>query len=316
MPRKHTKEFFDIVDEAFKLDRENPYLPEMVEEESTNTRNAYGFNPGQQRDEHGKWTKGGGVGYFSDQPPGAAFYRGPVGGRPSDIVHPTPLTGTSKHLGGGVNETELVIEAGTGNKYVFKPIEGESFRMRPGRIDNEEAPLAEREALTWRVDDALGLGLVPETTVREVNGRVGSAQRFSTGSTERDLENISPKEMAKMAVLDVLTGNLDRHRGNFMLNNEGHLVAIDHGYTFGKTVPGDSLRSFAVGLVKKGAMPAREQQKLATAIETTDWNRVLSGSHLDRNERVAFDRRREAVVDALREGRLHTLKDEFDVGVW
>ena len=315
MPRKHTKEFFDIVDEAFKLDRENPYLPEMVEEGPTNTRNAYGFNPGQQRDEHGKWTRGGGVGYFSDQPPGAAFYRGPVGGRPSDIVHPKPLTGTSKRLGGGLNETELVTEAGTGDKFVFKPVEGEHFGMRSGRIDNEEAPLAEREALAWRVDDALGLGLVPETTVREVDGRVGSAQRFSTGG-EGIVENIAPKEMAKMAVLDVLTGNLDRHRGNFIINDQGHLVAIDHGYTFGKTVPGDSLRSFAVGLVKKGDMSPRDQRKLATVIETTDWNHVLSGSHLDRNERVAFDRRREAVVDALREARLHTLKDEFDVSVW
>jgi len=47
----------------------------------------------------------------------------------------------------------------------------------------------------------------------------------------------------KIALLDFITGNRDRHRGNFMMNENNELVAIDNGFSGGK--PKYAKRAFA-----------------------------------------------------------------------
>ncbi|GAB3947004.1 hypothetical protein GCM10027614_41470 [Micromonospora vulcania] len=45
-----------------------------------------------------------------------------------------------------------------------------------------------------------------------------------------------------MAVLDYVSGNTDRHMGNYLTGPDGRLVAIDHGYSFPDS-NGEPLRS-------------------------------------------------------------------------
>lgn len=88
--------------------------------------------------------------------------------------------------------------------------------------------------------------LVPPTTVREIEGRIGSLQLFVEGET---LFNIPPekiKEVRKsegfvgMLIFDLLTINIDRNSGNIlvlaMVSEEGEekfkVYAIDNAETF------------------------------------------------------------------------------------
>ena len=71
---------------------------------------------------------------------------------------------------------------------------------------------------------------------------VGSVQQFASSGGElreqprEEIEKVSPESCQKMALLDMLTLNLDRHGGNLMVKpDQGHgpeLVPIDHGQAF------------------------------------------------------------------------------------
>jgi hypothetical protein len=112
-----------------------------------------------------------------------------------------------------------------------------------------------------------------------------------------------------MAILDVLLANSDRHSANAMVK-DGKLYAIDHGYTMNATVPkGGSEQQFA-GAISSVAindlgdddLPVSHQHELAERIADMNVERVLDGSNLNPKERAAFDRRREVVVNLLRDG--------------
>ncbi|MGF1484748.1 MAG: hypothetical protein ACFBZ8_10340, partial [Opitutales bacterium] len=81
-------------------------------------------------------------------------------------------------LGGGINTT---VKLANGKKVVFKPAEGESSSERHGREGVPDGQQYLREAAASIVDDWLGTGLVPPTTVLNYKGQVGSAQLFRTG---------------------------------------------------------------------------------------------------------------------------------------
>lgn len=109
--------------------------------------------------------------------------------------------------------------------------------VQPGRaegkaimkFDNE----AYRESIASTIDDLLGWGLVPKTTVRVIDGHVGSAQEWARGRVgwEADNSKVPRMEWMRMAALDVIIGNHDRHPGNYLVTPKGGLVAIDHGYS-------------------------------------------------------------------------------------
>lgn len=231
---------------------------------------------------------------------------------------PTRASGKSKRLGGGINET-LIIETAGGQRYVLKPIAGERFHAREGRIDNTDSTLAEREVLASRVDNALELGLVPPTVMAEFEdeqGRTvqGSIQEFVPDARVWDAAEkgkVDRAQLAKLGVLDALIGNLDRHGGNGLVK-DGRLFGIDHGYSFGKTRPGDHVRSFALRQLREGDLSESEQRQLGEKIRALPLESVFKGAHLDREERDAFNARLALVKRRLLAGQAEQLKYDFD----
>ncbi|MGK5442136.1 hypothetical protein ACSNN7_09975 [Micromonospora sp. URMC 105] len=51
-------------------------------------------------------------------------------------------------------------------------------------------------------------------------------------SPGRPVTDYSVPERERMAVLDYVSGNTDRHMDNYLTGPDGRLVAIDHGYSF------------------------------------------------------------------------------------
>jgi hypothetical protein len=107
--------------------------------------------------------------------------------------------------------------------------------MKPNTDSMSKASLSKREALAYDIDQALGLGIVPETYYSPVPLAVSdgaSFQLFVDAELGRNATELRhAEEIAKMDLLDALIGNSDRHGGNWMVK-DGHLIAIDHGLSF------------------------------------------------------------------------------------
>lgn len=115
---------------------------------------------------------------------------------------------------------------------------------------------AVREVLGYELDQSLGLGVVPATRLAAVDNPAfaggaspaiaGSAESLQVGSYQQGVTNVggdidqylqagAPRKnfdadsMQKMAILDMMTLNADRHGGNVMYRNDNTLAAIDQG---------------------------------------------------------------------------------------
>lgn len=144
---------------------------------------------------------------------------------------------------GGVNKVyvvELEDKDGSKRKGIFKPIAGEYEEdLRDSNI-----PIGQqwkRERLASVFDNILGLGIVPPVVLREVNGEMGVVMDFVPGDVFRHsyarYDDADVEEWQKLALFDWLTGNTDRHGGNYIIDkNNGKLWAIDNGLAFPERV--------------------------------------------------------------------------------
>jgi hypothetical protein len=135
----------------------------------------------------------------------------------------------------------LLASTDAGERVVYKPIAGE----RP-LWDFPDDTLAAREVLTHRIDQVLGLGVVPETAMGEGPFGPGSVHRFVDVDPDFDAIDLVRRADAALwpvAFLDIVVNNADRKIGHLLRSTDG-IVAIDHGLTFH---PEDKLRTVLWG---------------------------------------------------------------------
>lgn len=144
-------------------------------------------------------------------------------------------------LKGGVNGAYLV-KTDKGKLGVFKAVEDEYLKSN-GKTDRSGLPVGvvhKREAATYTIASILGFGdLVPITTEREVDGKVGSVQDYvddtETAIYLGDDKWDGDEDLVRSSIFDYLIGNMDRHKGNWLVRDPGgenKLVLIDNGYSF------------------------------------------------------------------------------------
>lgn len=115
---------------------------------------------------------------------------------------------------------------------VYKPHRGE----RP--LWDFPAGLYQREVAAYRLAEALGWPLVPETIIRpEGPFGEGSLQRFVDADFEHHYFTLLEDErhyaaLKSIAVFDLVANNADRKGGHCLLDREDHIWAIDHGLCF------------------------------------------------------------------------------------
>ena len=99
---------------------------------------------------------------------------------------------------------------------------------------------AKREVLAYKVDEMLGLGVVPRTEGLETDSGYQSLQAWVNNADMGEDTNISyedladPSELGKISILDALSANGDRHQQNWLVTEDNHLVAIDNGLGYMK----------------------------------------------------------------------------------
>lgn len=170
---------------------------------------------------------------------------------------------------------------------VFKPLNGENgdVKKENGIEDIEFYP---RECAAYVVDNHFGFDLVPPTVIREVEGKgIGALQLFLNHDKHINLKRAddetwnsvkSSEDWGKIAVLDWILANCERHNNNVMFQKDdpGVLCAIDHGIClnshvyFQWTIKGASLQltmDTETEKAKKVEAPAALVEKVKDGIE-------------------------------------------------
>jgi len=134
----------------------------------------------------------------------------------------------------GSNYTFLVEITYEGETYpaVYKPIRGEQPLW-----DFETDTLALREVAAYIVSEALGLHIVPFTTLREEGPYgAGSLQQFIEYDPNYHYFNFSEADRQKLrpvVLFDMFVNNADRKGGHVFFEDDTHkLYVIDHGICF------------------------------------------------------------------------------------
>ncbi len=100
------------------------------------------------------------------------------------------------------------------------------------------------EIAAYELDKILGLGMVPPTVERRVNGETGSAQFWVEHCTllrERDTSKAPNqaawnKQVYRQRIWDNLVANIDRNQGNLLVDQGWNLILIDHSRAFTATM--------------------------------------------------------------------------------
>jgi hypothetical protein len=115
---------------------------------------------------------------------------------------------------------------------VYKPGRGE----RP--LWDFPDGLYPREVAAYRLSEALGWALVPETILRD-KGPVGSGslQRFVDADFEQHYFTLLEHEryrpsLRAMAAFDLIANNADRKGGHCLVDADEHVWGVDHGLCF------------------------------------------------------------------------------------
>ena len=146
-----------------------------------------------------------------------------------------------------------------GVQVIYKPVAG----ARP-LWDFDARTLAHREVWTYRIDRALGLANVPETTMAEGPFGPGAVQRHVAGVADQevvDLINTGDDALWPIAVLDLVVNNADRKAGHILRDPGSRLWAIDHGLTFHSE---EKLRTVLWGFADR-VIPSGIMDKLTAA---------------------------------------------------
>ncbi|MBA2355463.1 MAG: hypothetical protein H0V80_12430 [Acidobacteria bacterium] len=120
---------------------------------------------------------------------------------------------------------------GLAGSMAWKPL---TRGMLHGKMESYTSEIA-----AYRLSRALGLDMVPPSVERELAGRKGAGVYWIEGVTPWDPAH-PPKapgarwsrQMSRMLLFDQLIGNIDRNRGNLLLDADGHVFLIDHSRAF------------------------------------------------------------------------------------
>ena len=100
------------------------------------------------------------------------------------------------------------------------------------RSDFPDGNLASREVATYLASEALGLGSVPPTILRDGPFGEGSVQLWIDEVDEFDDRYAQPlPELRKIALLDAVVNNTDRKIGHLLFKGD-RVYGCDHGVTF------------------------------------------------------------------------------------
>lgn len=172
-----------------------------------------------------------------------ADYQGPAA---EEFLTKAKVT-ASRELGEGITRPlKLTMELNGKTHYaVYKNIDERKFGVftfPDGTSEVNYQDSWQTEIAAYRLDLMIGLGMVPATVERKVNGSEGSVQWFVESmmpESERIAKNLQPpdvetwnRQSLKARLFDELIANVDRHLNNLLITRDWELRLIDHSRSF------------------------------------------------------------------------------------
>ncbi len=192
----------------------------------------------------------------------------PVRESPNGLMHPpetiaipvreleqflswAPVT-ESRDLGRGGTRPRLVVleKNGQRRRGIFKTVDeagdaGDGVPPEAGH--RKQVPdRYQHEVAAYRLDRKLGLGLVPATVIRDIDGRQGSLQLWVPGAVDQEAADayelelykteVTDRQLALGEVFDALIGNHGREPSDILCLVSGERVfLIDHSEAFSRS---------------------------------------------------------------------------------
>ncbi len=125
-----------------------------------------------------------------------------------------------------------VVLDGERVRAIYKPVRGE----RP--LWDFEPGLHRREVAAHRLSEAMGLGVVPETVLRDGPFGEGSVQRYVEHDPSQHYFTLFEQRpdlhgaLREICAFDLVANNTDRKSGHCLLGTDDRVWAIDHGVCF------------------------------------------------------------------------------------
>jgi hypothetical protein len=136
----------------------------------------------------------------------------------------------SEEVGSGITRPILLTLEG-GTRGIWKDPGSQFVHPRTGVLVKDSW---RHEIAAYRLSEELGLGLVPPTVERRLNGEVGSLQLWIEGATA--LEDwggeVDVKQLRRVRLFRLLTNDQDAHKRNVLVGPGGKLWAIDSSRAF------------------------------------------------------------------------------------
>ena len=149
-------------------------------------------------------------------------------------------------IGDGITHPRRVTLAKDGRqaRAIFKTVDVESIEVAyTNRFEQVFSDRYAYEVAAYRVDRMLGIGLVPVTVLREINGELGSLQLWIEGAIDMHVvvdrglpvgnAELLLQRLMLMYVLDAVIYNIDRNYHNILVRPQrDDLFLIDHSRSF------------------------------------------------------------------------------------
>jgi hypothetical protein len=211
-----------------------------------------------------------------------------------------------RDLGEGITNPRVVTLRKNGRecRAIFKTVDITSFETHyTSRLESVFTDKYHYEVAAYRLDRMLGIGLVPVTVVREINGETGSLQHWIENSMKMqdavdrgisvgDMELLMQRLML-MYVLDAMIFNIDRNFTNILVRPaRDHLFLIDHSRAF---------RTYKKLPELKEERPIPVPDQVAEGLKTLDLvtlEQELDGL-LSKKQIKAIDKRRQLLIAEL-----------------
>lgn len=114
-----------------------------------------------------------------------------------------------------------------------------AWKPLPTRMVRGYAESYRSEIAAYRLSRLLGLNMVPPSVERKVGRLTGAGIMWIDNARPWDVHNrpTSPgprwsHQISRMKLFDQFIGNIDRNRGNLLVDGDGHLFLIDHSRAF------------------------------------------------------------------------------------
>lgn len=249
-------------------------------------------------------------------------------------------------LGAGAFNTVYAVnlEDSSGNSFdgVFKPLRSEEhgWPAYASGIPYDDPQTANRNLATLAYAEQLGMDVIPDTrlgvlSIGQESAKLGLVMERATGTAA---DSVDPsvfsrgdvtKEVTKLQLLDHLTGQGDRHGGNYFIDAgssySAKVTGIDNDQAFGKYLSKPDGTKFMADKSHYGyrgtGLPPAVDRKTASAINalSSDDIRQMLGSKLTGSEVQAAISRHEGVkshlADLSEQGRIIDSRPWWHLGL-